>query len=161
LLRTAHYQCKGRFQFCFSFLLIAGFLRRIWFMRKPHLCAFLSLVSIAALQTWPAAAASPEAGQRQLSQERWMLHQDGARTSPRSEVRVHFFNPNQVVRVAQKREAAPTVRPLIRFARPAPAVPERLLVVAASPETVRLAASHTAGQETRPQPLQPDVRSRR
>lgn len=124
-------------------------------MRKPHLCAFLSLISIAALQTWPAAAASPEAGQRQLSQERWMLHQDSARTSPRPEVRVHFFNPNQVVRAAQKRDAAPVVRPVIRFNRPAPAP---LLVVAAAPGTVRLAASHTASQEIRPQP---EIRSGR
>ncbi len=127
-------------------------------MRKPHLCAFLSLMSFAALQTLPAAAASPTSpgtGQRQLSQERWMLHQDSARTGPRPEVRVHFFNPNQVVRVAQKRDAAPVVRPVIRFARPAQAPP---LVVAATLGTVRLAASHTASPAARPQP---EIRSGR
>lgn len=99
-------------------------------MRK--LCALLSFVSIAALQTWPAAAASPEIGQQTFAQERWMLHQAGARTSPPPEIRVHFFHPDQVVRVYPKRAAAPVVRPTVRMSRPAPAAPAKPLMVAAS-----------------------------
>jgi hypothetical protein len=124
-------------------------------MRKPHLCALLSCVSIAALQTWPAAA-----GQRQLSQERWMLHQDGARTSRGAEVRVHFFNPNQVVRVTQKSDATPVVRPAVIISRPAPvapAVPAKWLVVAATRSAPPPAANHPADR-ARPQP---EVRSGR
>lgn len=99
-------------------------------MRK--LCALLSFVSIAALQTWPAAAASPEIGRRPFSKELWRLHQAGARTSPPPEIRVHFFHPDQVIRVYPQRAAAPVVRPTVRMSRPAPATPAKLLVVAAT-----------------------------
>ncbi|HEX3129205.1 MAG TPA: hypothetical protein VH394_17860 [Thermoanaerobaculia bacterium] len=106
-------------------------------MRKVHLCAFLSVVSLAALQTLPAASQ-----QRQLSQERWMLRQDsGARTDRRPEIRVHFFNPNQVVRVSQHASPAPACRPTFLISRPAPARP---LVFAANRTAPRLLASHEA-----------------
>jgi hypothetical protein len=134
------------------------------FMRRPHLCALLSVVSIAALQTLPAAAASP-GGDRQLSQEHWMVRQGvaGARTSPRPEVRVHFFNPNQVIRVSQRTGAPPLLRPAIMISRPAPAAPARPLIIAANRTAPRLMASHPVVRiggigGTRPQP---EIRSGR
>lgn len=124
-------------------------------MRRSRLCAFLSVVSIAALHALPAAAERP------MSQERWMLRQDsGARISPRSEVRVHFFNPNQLVRVSQQPSGSstpPGLRPIVLRSRPVPARP---LVVAVSRTAPRLAASHPAGA-TGGIPLQPEVRSGR
>jgi hypothetical protein len=134
-------------------------------MRKPHLCALLSFVSIAALQTWPAAAASP-GGDRQLSQERWMLRQDlsEARTRPRSEIRVHFFNPNQVFRASQTARtpripiAAPILRPAPAISRPVAARPP--VIIAAAHSAPRLIASHGAGGGSGAL-LQPEVRSGR
>lgn len=120
-------------------------------MRKLHFCALLSVVSIAALQAWPAAAASPE---RQLSQERWMLRQAGARTNPSPEVRVHFFNPNQVIRLSRRTAEAQTLRPALSVNRPAPARP---LIVATTRSVPQLAASHPAGGAL----SQPEIRSGR
>ena len=123
-------------------------------MRKLQLCSILSVLSLAALQTWPAAAASP-APERQLSQEHWMLRQDGARTGPRSEVRVHFFNPNQIVRVSPRTAGAPMLRPAVAISRPVTAK----LRDNAPRNAPRLMASHeAAGIGVRPQP---EVRSGR
>jgi hypothetical protein len=131
-------------------------------MRKPHLCALLSFVSIAALQTWSAAAASP-GGDRQLSQEHWMLRQDlsEARTRPRSEIRVHFFNPNQVFRASQTARtpvAAPVLRPAPAISRPMAARPP--VIIAATHSAPRLIASHGVGDGSGAL-LQPEVRSGR
>ena len=124
-------------------------------MRKLF-CALLSVVSIAALQAWPAAAASI-VFDRHLSQERWMLRQGSARTRANPEARVHFFNPNQRVRLAQKAEA-PALRPAVVVSRPAPARP---LIVATTRSAPRLIASHLAGHPTGKTPPQPEIRSGR
>jgi hypothetical protein len=123
-------------------------------MRKPQLCALLSLVSVAALQTWPAAAASPQGG-RQLSQEHWMFQQEATAepAASRPAVRVHFFHPNQVVRVSRTVDA-PVLRPATAVRRPFIRVP------ASIPNLPRLIASHEV-RDARQPVGQPEIRSGR
>ena len=75
---------------------------------------------------------------------------------PRPEVRVHFFNPNQIVRVSQRTVGAPALRPVTATSRP---VIARLIDNPASRSAPRLVASHPASQGVaRPQP---EIRSGR